>query len=528
MRHQLKQVNNSIQSYKTTLAGLKKEVPHLQTLLNLSNDLLFVVNEAGLVRQVSTSLVRQLGYNSREINGHKLNILINPADQDLLGNILQTSLAQPGVSLPPEEIRLKRRDGEWRYFKAIATNLLGDRQMGGIVLCAWDITERKRLEEKLALTQKFLLDFDEELRHLTGEPAVWEKAINRLETTFEGASIYFAELGDSDGEEEQLVIHPPAVHQALFSCAVKGTSQALDTLTGLLLEAAERGQPVMRQGSLLPSLAESPGPQSPLPAPSMLLVPLLKNDRLVVALVVEGNDRSRAWSEDDRVLLQTVLQRLWLSVQNVRLYRRGQEAAVLEERLRLARDLHDSIQQNLYGIELNLSTALTLPGNASLKPPLQLALEYSRASQSELHSLLFDLRPESLQNQGLVAGLEGQAAAVRHNNPGLLLKSDLGDEPAVSLEIKEALYWIGREALHNAARHSQASVLEISLEWTPQSDFIKLTIADNGRGFDPEGSFPGHLGLLSMQERAARLEGTFSIQSAPRQGTVIRVTLPLK
>jgi PAS domain S-box-containing protein len=532
LRHQLKQANYSIQTYETTLAGLNKDVPQLQTLLNLSNDLLFVVNEAGLVRQVSSSLERRLGYAPREINGRKLNVLINPADQVLLEKILLNSLAQPGISLSPEEIRFKHRNGEWRYFEIVATNLVADRHMGGLVFCAGDITERKQLAEKLALTQKFLVDFDEELRPLTGEAAVWEKAIRRLETAFEGARIYFAEMGESaDEDEQQLLIHPPSVHRALFSGYSKENSQALEILTGLLIEAAEGGQPVKRQAAPPPVQNEpfepETGQPARSPARSMMLVPLFKDDRLVIALVMEAAEGAGAWSGDDPALLHTVLQRLWLSVQNVRLYRRGQEAAVLEERLRLARDLHDSIQQNLYGIELNISTALSVLKNVPVRPSLQLALDYSRTSQTELHSLLFDLRPESLQNEGLVAVLQRQLLTARRTG-SIEVKSNLDDEPAVALETKEALYWIGREALHNAVKHSQATLLELNLEWTRQSDCIQLTISDNGRGFDSAGTFPGHIGLLSMQERAARLGGTISIQSAPQKGTVVRVTLPLK
>jgi signal transduction histidine kinase len=101
----------------------------------------------------------------------------------------------------------------------------------------------------------------------------------------------------------------------------------------------------------------------------------------------------------------------------------------------------------------------------------------------------------------------------------------LGEEPDLPLETKEAVYRIAQEALHNTVKHARASRAELKLERDARG--IALEVSDDGAGFDPEESFSGHLGLKSMRERATRLGGTLWVESAPGEGTSIRVRIPL-
>jgi signal transduction histidine kinase len=204
------------------------------------------------------------------------------------------------------------------------------------------------------------------------------------------------------------------------------------------------------------------------------------------------------------------------------LYRQAQELAALQERHRLARELHDSVSQALYGISLGAHTA-----REALKsePEQALAsLEYvialAEVGLAEMRALIFELRPESLETEGLGAALGKQVAILRtrHN---LTVETDLNEEPELSFEQKEALYRIGVEALHNIVKHAHASMVEVRLR--QQADEISLEVHDNGQGFDPRDSFPGHLGLSSMQERAAKIGGTLTVESAPGSGTRICV-----
>jgi PAS domain S-box-containing protein len=231
--------------------------------------------------------------------------------------------------------------------------------------------------------------------------------------------------------------------------------------------------------------------------------------------------------EDERVFLGAVADQTAVAVENAGLFATAQGKAALEERQRLARELHDSVSQALYGIALGARTARALLGREG--PPdrvaewLEYVLSLAEAGLTEMRALIFELRPESLETEGLIAALKQQAAALeaRHEIP---VHTTLGEEPDLPLETKEALYRIAQEALHNTVKHARASRADLKLECDARG--IALEVSDDGAGFDPRGDFSGHLGLKSMRERATRLGGTLRVESAPGEGASIHVRIP--
>ena len=210
------------------------------------------------------------------------------------------------------------------------------------------------------------------------------------------------------------------------------------------------------------------------------------------------------------------------------LYEQAQELAALQERQRLARELHDSVSQALYGISLWAHTvreALESSEPEQAEAAIEDVLTLAEAGLAEMHALIFELRPESLETEGLVAALTKQVEALRARYK-LTVEADLVDEPALSLEKKEALYRIAQEALHNIVKHARAS--NVVLRLARQEREVFLEVCDNGKGFVPTGPFPGHLGVRSMRERVTKIGGTLTIESAPGQGTCIRVRVPLE
>jgi signal transduction histidine kinase len=197
----------------------------------------------------------------------------------------------------------------------------------------------------------------------------------------------------------------------------------------------------------------------------------------------------------------------------------------LEERQRLARELHDSVSQALYGIALGARTARTQLERdpAKVAEPLDYVLSLAEAGLSEMRALIFELRPESLQNEGLVAALKKQADAL-HARHKLEIVTAFCPEPDLSLDTKEALYRIAQEALQNVAKHASATRVEMSLQMTDER--LTLEVRDNGKGFDTGREFPGHLGMKSMPERTAQIGGEFHIHSQPGAGTMITVNIP--
>jgi signal transduction histidine kinase len=214
------------------------------------------------------------------------------------------------------------------------------------------------------------------------------------------------------------------------------------------------------------------------------------------------------------------------ALENARLYEQAQGVAVLEERQRLARELHDSVSQVLYSIALNAASAAALRTN---DPERAAALgrdvhELARVGLAEMRALIFELRPESLEREGLVSALHKQADAVQARH-GIAVRVSVADEPEISLAAKEALYRIAQEALQNVTKHARAQSAELSLDQIGSE--VILRISDDGRGFDTDRAYPGHLGLHSMRERAAAVGGALHIQSSHGQGTSVEARLPL-
>ncbi len=214
-----------------------------------------------------------------------------------------------------------------------------------------------------------------------------------------------------------------------------------------------------------------------------------------------------------------------VAIHNARQFTAAQDRAALEERRRLARELHDSVSQQIYGITLGVQSARhfieTDPPYAS--ESLDYALSLARTCQEEMRALLFVLHPEALESAGLVVALTRHATALGSRH-ALAVDVHFCAEPALSLDAKEALYRIAQEALYNIVKHAHAR--RVTLRMLEVTMGVALEIEDDGVGFNPAAAFPGHLGLHSMRERAHQLGGTMEIKSAPEWGTSVRVSLP--
>ena len=257
---------------------------------------------------------------------------------------------------------------------------------------------------------------------------------------------------------------------------------------------------------------------------SWMGVPLMAKDQ-AIGLLMLSHSQPRYYGPRHANLVRALANQAAVALENARLYGQAQELATLQERQRLARELHDSVAQALYSIALGARTARTLLDRdpSKLAEPLDYVLSLAQAGQAEMRALIFELRPDSLEIEGLVTALKKQTEALQARH-GLKVVIELGNEPLLPIMVKEALYRIAQEALHNSVKHAHATTVELRLR-TNASE-ISLEVIDDGVGFNPEQSFPGHLGLQSMRERVTHLGGTLQITSAVGQGTHIRVMIP--
>ena len=256
-----------------------------------------------------------------------------------------------------------------------------------------------------------------------------------------------------------------------------------------------------------------------------MAVPLMLRDQ-VIGMLVLTSSQALAFTERHATLALAIANQAAIAIDNARLYEQAQELAAVEERQKLARDLHDSVSQALYGIALGLHTARIQLDRDPQKLPESIddLLSLAEAALAEMRALIFELRPESLEREGLVAALAKQGAALQARHD-MTVQTDLCEELALPLTVKQELYRIAQEALHNTVKHAHASKVALVLRRTANA--VILEVGDDGVGFDPLGSFPGHLGLRSMQERVSRLDGRLQIESAPGQGTHMLAQVPL-
>lgn len=213
--------------------------------------------------------------------------------------------------------------------------------------------------------------------------------------------------------------------------------------------------------------------------------------------------------------------------QSERLAQMSAEAAVNEERQRLARDLHDSVTQALYSQTLYAEAAMRQlgAGNADRTAEhLRQVKENARQALREMRLLIFELRPPALEENGLVAALRARLQSVEART-GVQTTVTAPDALHIAPEIETGLYWIAQEALNNALKHARADKIAITLTQEPHA--LTLCIEDNGAGFEAaDSSRHGSHGLRGMQERAAGLGWRLVIHSAPGQGAVIQVEVP--
>jgi signal transduction histidine kinase/ligand-binding sensor domain-containing protein len=221
---------------------------------------------------------------------------------------------------------------------------------------------------------------------------------------------------------------------------------------------------------------------------------------------------------------------VWMAYQ----YRMGQirarYAAVLEERARLAREIHDTLAQGFVGISSQLdAVAMCMPQDQGpARKFLDLARKMSRHSLTEARRAVMDLRASVLEGQDLAAALES-GTRMWTAGSGVDVKVDVsGPQPALPEEMEQHLLRIAQEAVTNVVKHAGADQIHINLR--SEERRLKLRISDNGRGFDGGGAFAtsdGHFGLLGMRERAERLGGELRLESHPGEGTEVEVTAPL-
>jgi signal transduction histidine kinase len=257
---------------------------------------------------------------------------------------------------------------------------------------------------------------------------------------------------------------------------------------------------------------------------SFLGVPVVARGLVIGAVYLTDKEGAPSFSDDDERLIGLLAAHAAIAIENARLYERSRELSIVEERNRLARELHDSVTQQLFGVSLAVEAAGTLLERdpVAAVAELERVRDLARGAMEELRAVVFELRPASLEAEGLASVLRKHVDVLRRVS-GRPIELTLGDPPRLAAAQSAQVFRIAQEALQNALRHADAGHIEVRLEHGGGG--LVLCVADDGRGFDvTDSAVRGRrLGLTSMEERAAELGGTLAIESVAGKGTRVRL-----
>jgi signal transduction histidine kinase len=266
-------------------------------------------------------------------------------------------------------------------------------------------------------------------------------------------------------------------------------------------------------------------------------VPVRDGDQVLGAIFAANKTSAaaagRGFTQRDEEILSLFATHAAIALTNARLYERSRELSVLQERARLARDLHDAVTQKLFGIRAHARAAAVLaarkPVDAErVRAEIEIAGELGAEAHAELRAVIDGLAPPDLAAAGLAESLRRYAALAGRAH-GIPVTVSAACVEGLSPACEAALYRVAQEALHNALRHAAASGVRLSLSMVARQ--VVLEVSDDGRGFESgdagtgRAASSGGLGLDSMRERAAAAGGTLTIRS-DANGTVVRMTVP--
>lgn len=318
---------------------------------------------------------------------------------------------------------------------------------------------------------------------------------------------------------------------------VRGLNEVMESGTKLIMQDAFNSRQHMVRRKMREIILERPEytPIHPfmhvVPWDTVVAMPMVYRSKALGVLLSYHPD-NREINEADITFHGVMADQAAVAVENARLLMQEHDKARLEERQRLARELHDSVTQALFSISLvarstevlmereGKHTGEVMGNMADLRQLTQGAL-------AEMRALIFELRPGALEEEGLFEAIRKHAAATQSRvMMDVDVRKNVDMLPRLKPAAEEGLYRIAQEALHNIVKHAKAKKVKVALEVAENT--VTLSIVDDGIGFDPELVPAGHMGLGTMGQRAEQLGGEYQVRSKLGSGTTVRVKIPLQ
>ncbi len=447
-----------------------------------------------------------------------------PDTQRLLGPYLER--LQAGEPMHAETINI-RRGGVETYWDVLVRPYPIPADPPQFVLTMYDVTNHiltyQGLERQMADRMrklKALYDVMQAAGESLDLTTMVMHALRRVLTAVQ-ANVGIVHLLDESGRQLQLVGHfglTEAMQKELATALVDVglAGQVLKKKSPIVvadIRVDENTRPIFRQSNLK----------------SFVGVRMRVKGRVIGVLSAFWEGQRPLYLENVE-LLDSAADQMAVAIESHRLRQKAEQLAVLQERNRLARDLHDSVSQALYSMSLLAAAGRRLAQSGSNQALLdETLLKLGTTSQQalkEMRLLLYRLRPLALQLDGLAETLQHRLDAVE-KRAGINARLVTNNLPPLLPDIEETLYHIAQEALNNALKHADATAVTVQL--TQEADgLVQLVVADNGRGFDLAAALEaGGMGLANMRQRAESRGGTVAIDSSPDQGTIITAQVHL-
>lgn len=502
---------------EAALTETERSEERYRLLAENATDIIFTLDRDNRFTFINQAVTRILGYQPADLIGERLDTQMSPRTQQTLrerGGWLSGD--QPVFAA---DVDIEASDGRMVPIEVLSSVLRVNGVPVGVQGIARDMTERHRMEQELRRLHAqdrrrvdqltTLNQMGRKIAALQPVDTLLPQMVRMLGGTFGYHHVRIL-LEAHDGELtpaaawQRQGIAPPPDERPVSPLVVRA-------LRGDAGFVAGSGRPEDDADTRFTEVA----------------VPIRSSSGVIGVLDIRASAEG-GLDESDIATLQTLADQIAVAIENARLYEAGQQLAVSEERNRLARELHDSVTQELFSMTM-ITGALPLLMERKPEVAKERVLrlcELSRGALAEMRALLFALRPAALAEEGLATALTKHAAAVQ-SREGLTVNLQLVGDGRLPHACEEALYRVFQEALHNVVKHARARSVWVRLEIGDQQ--TDLMIRDDGIGLDPSSTQSGSatMGMSSMRERVQELGGTFSVQSAPGSGTTIRVAAPM-
>jgi PAS domain S-box-containing protein len=502
---------------------LQNQQSILTAILDIANEAIISIDESQRIILFNKGAEKIFGYSADEALGQPLDILLPERfvtrHQQHIQQFTKAAVMTRLMGERREEIYGRTKSGQEFPAEASISKIEQDGTRIFTVILR-DITSRRQIErerEKLITELKAL---NEGARAITAELSV-EQVLQTITHAAKALmKVRYVALGLHDGHGRM---------SRFITAGIDATDHAkigpLPSGRGLLGLILHRGQSLI-VNDISSHLSAVGFPEHHPIMHNLLGVPVFSKGNLVGALYLTDKEDGSDFTETDQQLVEMLALHAAIAIENARLYEQTERLAILEERERFARDLHDGIIQSIYAVGLALDQAKLdiSPTNQAALSQIDVSLKSMARVIQDIRNYIFDLRPHALKYRGLTARLEGLIKELRVNTL-LPIHVEISDDIERYLTEAQAshVFHICHEALANTARHARAS--QIWLQVIHKEDLITVHIEDNGIGFEyaPEVN-PGHRGLTNIQSRALQLDANFNIDTAPRQGTRLTLT----